>query len=147
MSRNSLGLGFALVLAATMAGAAQAEPAGNPLAIRNLPPPGAFEVLNSGPDLRLGAKVRVERLWRGVWTKLVADVKLVAVCGQENPAPCIGLPSGATLRPPPWNGFSCGSQCPASCRANVLAGPGTYRFGVEICGAGEVVFGAPFQKQ
>ena len=141
MSANRRAL-FGLAAMALGAVAARGEPSG--LALRNLEPSGAFEVSNLGPDARLSARVRIELLWRGAWTEWVADLRLARAC--EPPPACVTLSAGESLRPPPWNGYSCGGQCPASCRANVLAPPGTYRFALQDCSGVTLVHGAPFVR-
>jgi hypothetical protein len=140
--RTALVSGLALTL---VAAAARAETAG--VSLRNLDMPGAFEVANSGPEVKLSTRVRVERLARGGWTARIADVRLVRNCDLEPPPACVTLAPDETLRPPPWNGFSCGGQCPSACRANVLAPPGTYRFVIEACGGSPIAFGPPFERR
>lgn len=115
------------------------------VSVQNLETPGAFEVTNGGPKTELAFRVRLQRLHKGVWTDIVADVGLHSACETRQPTRCVELGAGQTLRPLAWTGFSCGGQCPASCRANILAAPGEYRFGVQACDGGAVVYGATFE--
>ena len=96
--------------------------------VRNLSPPGAFEVENRGPDIELAGTVTIQRDLKGEWSDEVTDLVLVQKCGQSPPDGRVLLPHGGKLRPVPWNGMTCGSQCPATCRANVYLGPGRFRF-------------------
>lgn len=100
--------------------------------VRNLPKPGAFEIQNQGPSLSLSSQIIVQRMEEGTWADAATDVYLSPTC-EWNPPTCRTLDHGATLRPIPWNGMSCGGQCPMSCRANVFLGPGQFRFVVTSC--------------
>jgi hypothetical protein len=101
--------------------------------VRNLSLPGAFEVENLGPDTELAGAVTIQRDLKGEWSNEVTDLTLVQKCGQTPPASRVLLPHGVKLRPVPWNGLTCGSQCAATCRANLYLGPGRFRFVVSSC--------------
>jgi hypothetical protein len=101
--------------------------------VRNLSLPGAFEVENLGPDIELAWAVTVQRHSKSEWSDEVTDLTLIEKCGQTPPAHCVPLAHGARLRPVRWNGLTCGSQCAATCRANVYLGPGEFRFVVSSC--------------
>src|SRR5271166_2106705 len=103
------------------------------VAVRNLSPPGAFEVTNRGPETELAWAVTIQRDLKGEWNDEVTDLTLVEKCGQSPPDGCVALPQGAKLRPVSWNGLTCGSQCAATCRANLYLGPGRFRFVVSSC--------------
>ena len=105
------------------------------IAVNNLPAaPGAFEVVNHGGALDLAWAVRVEKLVEGGWSPIVVDnLELVERCGEPKNASCRTLAAGGSIRPVPWTGYSCSSQCNAACRANVYYGPGRFRFVVEDC--------------
>ncbi len=113
--------------------------------VRNLAKPGAFELDNPGPGVDLASRLAVEREVNGRWTAEVTDLTLIEKCGQPPPAACLHLPHGATLHPVPWNGLTCGSQCPATCRANIYLGPGRFRFVVSSCGGTQKFPGPAFE--
>jgi hypothetical protein len=101
--------------------------------VRNLSLPGEFEVENRGPDIELAWAVTIQRDLKGEWSNEVTDLTLIGKCGQSLPAGCAPLLQGAKIRPVRWNGLTCGSQCAATCRANVYLGPGRFRFVVSSC--------------
>ncbi len=110
--------------------------------VRNLSQPGAFEVENTGDDIALSWAVTIQRQRNGQWSDEVTDLTLIEKCGQTPPAHCVSLAHGGKLRPVPWNGLTCGSQCPAPCRANLYLGPGRFRFVVSSCD-GELKYAGP----
>jgi hypothetical protein len=135
------------ILAATLiAGIALAAPeaAAQAISLRNLPQPGAFEVVNGGAEASLSTKVQVQRLFEGRWENEVTDLELVRTCNPPKTLDCITLGPGETLRPPPWNGLACASQCAASCRGNMSLPPGTFRFGISACSGDTSIYGPPF---
>jgi hypothetical protein len=101
--------------------------------VRNLSLPGAFEIENRGPDIELAWAVTIQRELKGEWSDHATDLTLIEKCGQSPPSGCVPLPHGAKLRPARWNGLTCGSQCAATCRANLYLGPGRFRFVVTSC--------------
>lgn len=132
-----------------VAGDGSDEPAGSALArsieIRNRISPGAFEVINtSAVPVELAWQVQVEWQVDGRWTSRgVRDLHLIDRCGALQQEPCAVLAAGQVLRPVPWTGFDCASQCgpavrregtaPAmSCVRNATL-PGTYRFVLSTC--------------
>ena len=118
------------------------------VSVRNLTPPGAFEVVNeSGGEVSLSSRVQVHSHYKGAWQNEEADLHLVHSCDLDPlqiPA-CVTLHAGEHLRPPPWNGFSCSSQCPSSCRGNIVLPPGTFRFVVAPCSGGDSIVGPAFE--
>jgi hypothetical protein len=110
-----------------------APPDESSVVVRNLSQPGAFEIENRGADIQLAWPVTIQRYAKGQWTDEVADVTVADKCGQKPQGGCVPLPHGAKLRPVRWNGLNCGSQCAATCRANVYLGPGRFRFVVSAC--------------
>ena len=124
-------LAWVLPAAALLACAGSAEE--TTVVVRNLSSPGSFEVENRGPAVDLAWQVTVERHWNGQWTDEVTDLTLIEKCGQPPPPACVRLAHAAKLRPVGWNGLTCGSQCAATCRANIYLGPGRFRFVVSSC--------------
>ena len=114
------------------------------IVVRNLDRAGAFEVRNSGPDTELALEVTVQQQQNAEWSDAVTDLTLIEKCGETPAGNHVLLRHGATLRPAPWNGLSCGSQCPASCRANVYLGPGRFRFVVSTSGGRRRFYGPSF---
>lgn len=108
--------------------ASESPPDEASVVVRNLSLPGAFEVENRGPDTELAVSVTIQRDLKGEWSNEVTDLTLVQRCGQSPPAGRVILPHDAKLRPVRWNGLTCGSQCSATCRANLYLGPGRFRF-------------------
>ena len=131
-------------IAAAAACLCAAAAAAQSVAVRNLLPAGAFEVANSGPETSLETKMRVQRWTNGAWSDEASDLQLVRACNPPAPAACITIKAGETLRPPHWNGLSCGSQCAAACRGNMMLPPGTFRFVVSACTGGSEVVGQAF---
>ena len=138
----------AIGLIVSVGGAVKAQQSGAaesaPVAIRNLARAGAFAVTNRAAEIALSRHVGVQRLHQGQWVDVTSDLALVATCGAPA-GDCVSLRAGATITPVPWNGLSCGSQCPASCRANVHYGPARIRFVLSVCGSGQKVYGPPFE--
>jgi len=114
------------------------------VSVRNLTIPGAFEVVNKGGEVSLSSHVQVQRLFNGTWQNEGTDVRLVRSCNSSQIPDCITLHRGERLRPPPWNGLSCASQCAADCRGNWMSPPGTFRFLVISCSGGKSFAGPAF---
>ena len=121
------------------------SPEDNAVLVRNLATPGAFEVENSGADIELARKVSIQRYANGKWSDEVTDTALIERCGPPAPSECFHLAHGARFRPVMWNGLTCGSQCPATCRANIYLGPGRFRFVVSTCDGKRTFAGPAFQ--
>jgi hypothetical protein len=138
--RASAGLAFCTMLLTAVA-------AGDELAVSlvNLAVRGTFEVVNHGARTELSSQVTVQRREGGAWRGVTSDVRLVAFCGALPPTSSVTIAAGGTLRPPPWNGFSCGGQCVASCRANVRAAPGNYRLAARTCDGMTTIYGPTFR--
>ena len=136
---------LALALGCAVSRGQRGDAAGEPaVTVRNLATPGAFEVEASGAAAELRYEVLVQRELNGVWTDVTTDLTLSDACGEPPAGGCVRVEPGHTLRPKPWNGMSCSSQCPAGCRANVYLGPGKFRFEVETCSRSRKYFGNPF---
>lgn len=110
--------------------------------------PGSFELV-ADDTVALSGVARIERRAAdGSWSP-IADLdlgkgyRLVERCDAEVPA-CIELAAGTVLRPVPFQGFSCSSQCNATCRANSWLGPARLRLAVHSCN-GAVVAGPSFE--
>jgi|HubBroStandDraft_1064217.scaffolds.fasta_scaffold608663_2 hypothetical protein len=116
-----------------------------PIVIRNLSLPGAFEIENRGPDIELAGAISVQRQLKGQWGDEVTDLMPGEKCEANPRTGCVPLPRGAKLRPVRWNGLTCGSQCPATCRANLYLGPGRFRFVASSCDGKRKFFGAAFE--
>jgi len=119
------------------------------VSVRNLMPPGAFEVVSEGGEVSLSSRVQVQRFYNGAWQDEGTDMQFVcSYIPSELPA-CITLRDGEHLRPPPWNGLSCGSQskCGAVCRGNAMSLPGTFRFVVTLCSGGKSFAGPAFYME
>lgn len=114
--------------------------------VRNLGSPGAFEVVNSGEAIDLAWEVGVEKSLDAEWRPVeVEQFELVEKCGEPKDSPCRTLEEGAAIRPVPWTGYSCTSQCNEACRANVYYGPGRFRFVVWNCSKRLRFEGPPFE--
>jgi len=96
--------------------------------VRNLEKPGAAIVENHGPPVLAASKILVERKHGSEWIASPVLFDLVSSCSAEAVPDSIDLPSGAMVKPVPWNGYTCSGQCPRSCRSNHYAGPGIFRF-------------------
>jgi hypothetical protein len=135
--------GIGLLLAAiALAGAAGAK--AQNVTVRNISPPGAFEIVNEGDEISLSTKVQVQRLQGGRWENEVTDLQLVRACNVPAPSDCITLKAREVLQPPAWNGLACASQCAAGCRGNMSLPPGTFRFVIAACSGSASVVGPPF---
>jgi len=125
--------------------ASEAQPDEASVVVRNLSLPGAFEVENRGPDIELASAVTIQRNLKGEWIDQVTDLTLVEKCGQTASGGCSPLSQGAKIRPVRWNGLTCGSQCAATCRANLYLGPGRFRFVLSSCDRKRKFPGAAFE--
>jgi hypothetical protein len=113
--------------------------------VHNLESPGAFEVVNHGGVVDLAWEVGVEQASDGEWRRvMVEQFELVERCGQPKGSPCRTLEKDAVVRPVPWTGYSCTSQCNEACRANVYYGQGRFRFVVWDCSKQHRFEGPPF---
>jgi hypothetical protein len=140
-----LALGAMLLASSPQRDDSEAAADDAPVVVRNLAMPGAFEVENRGPDIELAWAVNVQRQLKGQWSDEVTDLALSEKCEARPLAGCVPLPHGAKLAPVRWNGLTCGSQCAATCRANVYLGPGRFRFVVSSCDGKRKFFGAAFE--
>lgn len=113
-----------------------AAPAGkDSVVITNLAP-GEIEV-TSPSGAKVSTKTRVEQKdSSGSWTPLEQldlgnGYRLVSACNAPS-SDCVTL-SASPLRPVPWQGFSCSSQCNSNCDKNIWEGAGTFRIVVLPC--------------
>jgi hypothetical protein len=138
-----IGLPFVAALAFAMAWSlVYGQTAG--VVVRNLEKPGAVIVENHGPPIVLASKVLVERKRGAEWIEAPVSFDLVQSCAAGKVPDSVDLPSGATLRPVPWTGYTCSGQCPRSCRSNHYSGPGTFRFVILRSDHGERFAGPEF---
>jgi hypothetical protein len=103
--------------------------------IRNLPAAGALEIVAQGAVVDLAPELNVERQradgsFEPIQNLDLSSMKLVASCAQSAAA-CVRIDERG-LRPVPWSGMSCSSQCNRTCDKNQpLAG--RFRFVVKSC--------------
>jgi hypothetical protein len=102
--------------------------------VRNGPNPGSLELVVY-EFVELDAGLMVEReLGNGSFQPLqnldLGSMKLVSSCDQRL-SQCVSV-AERTLRPVPWSGMSCSSQCNHSCDKNVRL-YGRFRFVVRTC--------------
>ena len=115
------------------------------ITVRNLDPPEAVVVENDGPALSLSSKLAVERKSDGRWITANVFFELTERCGAgQAPLDCVVIASGGSIKPVPWNGYTCTGQCPRPCRSNHYAGPGEFRFVVYTCDRKHRYVGAAF---
>jgi len=140
---------FAAAAAAFLLVAGSSHAQSQSVSVRNLAPPGAFEVVSEGGEASLLPHVQVQHLVNGVWHNDPTDVQLMCSYIPSELPDCITLHDGEHLRPPPWNGYSCGSQseCGAGCRGNIFLPPGTFRFAVTLCSGGKSFAGPAFYME
>lgn len=104
------------------------------ITVRNLDTPGAIVVENNGLPLSLSSRLAVERKREGRWITANVFFELTERCGAGLALPdCVEIASGGSIKPVPWNGYTCSGQCPRPCRSNHYAGPGEFRFVVYTC--------------
>ncbi|GAC1352159.1 MAG: hypothetical protein NVS3B20_04480 [Polyangiales bacterium] len=102
--------------------------------IRNGAKSGSVEIV-AHEAISLDARLFVERETEtGAFLPVYLDMdsmKLVESCGEKIGA-CVSLDIGHTLKPVPWSGASCSSQCNLACGLNFLHS-GSHRFVVVSC--------------
>jgi len=136
ISPHALALIASLVWIAGCAAHFEAETAGDKVAIgiKTLAAPGAFELRNEGSaEVSLLRSLAVEKKSGEKWEPAPVTLQLIESCAEKPASECITLAPRAVFRPVPWNGYSCGGQCPEPCRANVYLGPGTFRVVATTC--------------
>ena len=112
----------------------QSFPSSSFVEIRNGSNPGSLELVVRGV-VELDVELMVERqLGDGSFQPLqnldLESMKLVTSCDQRL-SKCVNV-ADRTLRPLPWSGMSCSSQCNHSCDKNVGL-VGRFRFVVKSC--------------
>ena len=96
---------------------------------------GEFTVINHGGATQLADTVSVEQKVNGRWKAIpVSNLRLRESCpDQVTPSACVTLETMGKLRPVPWTGNFCSSQCPGPCRLDGPVRAGVYRFVVSSC--------------
>lgn len=109
---------------------------------------GEFIVINHGAGTSLQSTVIIEERSGGKWIHIpVSNMELRKSCLPTSSYPeCIELAADSTLRPVPWTGRYCYSQCPNACRLDGPAPPGTYRFVITSCDGKHTYASPPFKK-
>lgn len=131
-----------------LAGCAAAQPSGANVEVRLLDAFGAFEVVNRGPAVSLASEIGIEQKADSGWIAIpVTNFYLVAACDSPAKGKCSELAVGANLKPMPWRGWHCYSQCPSSCRLDSAVPAGTYRFVVMSCDRKQRFESKPFLKK
>jgi hypothetical protein len=105
------------------------------------PPSVAIEIRNVGAvdvelDDRLGIEFEQAGAWvssRDIYDTIAPTCAGVTYGAPASPRPCQRVTSGSTLKPPPWLGWTCASQCIGICRGNAPKQKGRYRFFVTTC--------------
>ncbi|MGZ3451814.1 MAG: hypothetical protein ACXWUG_20680 [Polyangiales bacterium] len=126
---------------------AEAPNVGPRVLVRNGAKPGEVEIVAQSA-VELDARLFVEhQLKDGHWEPLVGldldSMKLVESCAQKVGA-CVSLEAKRVLRPVPWSGMSCSSQCNGSCDKNVYRAGMPHRFVVTTCDGKERFEGPAF---
>ena len=103
--------------------------------IRNQPVSGALELIAQGAPVDLASELTVERQradgsFEALQNLDLSSMKLVASCAQSASA-CVRVDERG-LRPVPWSGMSCSSQCNRTCDKNQRLS-GRFRFVVKSC--------------
>jgi hypothetical protein len=111
--------------------------------VRNGPIPGSLELRVNG-TVELAAELIIERQrddgsFKPLQNLDLGSMRLVSSCGQRLNT-CVRVDERG-LRPVPWSGMSCSSQCNLSCDKNVQL-HGRFRFVVRSCD-GKIRFEAP----
>lgn len=107
---------------------------GSPVQIRNGPRPGSLDIRAAqpvalAPDL-LVERQRADGSFEAIRNLDLDSLHLAASCAQT-PAACVRVDANG-LRPIPWSGMSCSSQCRRICDKNVRL-HGRFRFVVLSC--------------
>lgn len=71
-------------------------------------------------------------------------MRLVESCAAKTGS-CLTLRAGDLLRPVPWSGFSCSSQCNLNCDKNFHYSKARFRFVVKSCDGAQRFEGAVFE--
>jgi len=109
---------------------------------------GEFRLVNRGAALQLSSAVTVEQKVNGEWKDApVTNFYLIPSCTQGPVPDCVSLAAKASLRPVPWRGNYCSSQCPANCNLDGPVPPGTYRYVVTSCDHKQRFVSAAFERK
>ena len=109
---------------------------------------GEFRLVNRGPAVRLNSVVKVQRKVDGAWQDApVANLYLIQSCAPAAPPECVELAAGARLKPVPWTGNSCSSQCVQNCNLDGALPAGAYRFLVTTCDRKRRFVSPQFEKK
>ena len=112
--------------------------------VRNLPRPGAFQIENIGPPVRLSGEVHIEQQVGRQWQELAPVIHLIESCWASVTQECPEIDPHKVITPVPWSGFSCSVQCPTKCKKNAYLGPGTFRFVLTTCDKSRKFYSDPF---
>lgn len=128
-------------------GSAAPAPSAPRVEVKNGAKPGSVEVIVH-EAISLDAKLLVERVtdtggFEPVPSLDLDAMKLVESCG-EKIGTCVALEPGRTVRPVPWSGMSCSSQCNGNCDKNVPR-EGRHRFVVVSCDGTQRFAGPVFE--
>ncbi len=109
---------------------------------------GEIQLVNRGAAIQLSSEVKVEQMVDGKWQQTpVANLYLISSCTQSPAPACVLLAANASLRPVPWRGNYCSSQCMANCNLDGPVPPGTYRYVVTSCDRKRRFYSAAFEKK
>lgn len=124
------------------------RPPGPRVEVRNGATPGSVEIV-AHEAVSLDAKLLVERATdTGTFELTPLDLdsmKLVESCSDKI-GPCVSLDAGRILKPVPWSGMSCSSQCNGNCDKNIPR-EGRHRFVVVTCDGKQRFEGPVFEMR
>lgn len=107
--------------------------------------PGSLTIVNrSVTPVEIALPIAVETRGATGWSAIATEFNAVASCRVPAATGPVLLAAGATLTVVRWQGYSCSGQCEESCRANIPAGPGPFRFVVSRAPGGVRVIGPTF---
>jgi hypothetical protein len=107
-----------------------------------------LQLFNRGSAVELSSRISIERRDSDQWrTAPVENLFLVEACSSAPVPPCVGLSPGNILKPVPWTGNTCTSQCPVPCDLDNSLRPGTYRFVITACDRSTRYYSPAFEKK
>jgi hypothetical protein len=107
-----------------------------------------FQLFNRGSAVELSSRISIELRDNNDWRAApVENLFLVEACSSAPVPPCVRLSSGNTLKPMPWSGNTCTSQCPVSCDLDNSLRPATYRFVITACDRSTHYYSPAFEKK
>jgi len=109
---------------------------------------GEFSVRTLGDAVSLNTSVAIEQKTNGKWARVnVTNLYLRESCDASQPPQCRRLEANSKVTAVRWRGNFCWSQCPAHCRLDGPAPPGTYRFVVTSCNGKQMIASPEFEKK